>query len=66
MVDPTGAGDAFAAGFVAGRLAGEDPGRALARGVVAASYAIAAEGIAGLLAATPEGAADRLRGWFGE
>jgi sugar/nucleoside kinase (ribokinase family) len=64
VVDPTGAGDAFAAGFLAGWLGGEDLERSLARGVVSASFAIADWGAAGLLAATPAGAEARLAAWF--
>jgi sugar/nucleoside kinase (ribokinase family) len=51
VVDPTGAGDAFAAGFLAGMLAGDDTPRALRRGAVAASFAVRAWGAAGLMAA---------------
>jgi len=64
VVDPTGAGDAFAAGVWAGWLAGEPHPRALQRGVVSASFAIEAWGPDGLLAATPEAAEQRLREWF--
>lgn len=64
VVDPTGAGDAFAAGFLAGRLRGDPPRRAAERGVVAASFAIEDWGPEGLLRATPEAAAARMREWF--
>lgn len=64
VVDPTGAGDAFAAGVWAGWLRGEKNDRALARGVVGASFAIEAWGADGLLAATPDAAERRLREWF--
>jgi sugar/nucleoside kinase (ribokinase family) len=64
VVDPTGAGDAFAAGVWAGWLRGETSQRALARGVVTASFAIEAWGADGLLAATPQAAEGRLREWF--
>jgi cytidine kinase len=60
VVDPTGAGDAFAAGFLAGLLADEPLEAALARGVTSTSFALADWGPAGLLAATPEEAARRL------
>ena len=53
VVDPTGAGDAFAAGFLAGLLAGDDMPRALRRGAVAASFAVRAWGAAGLMSAAP-------------
>ncbi len=64
VVDPTGAGDAFAAGVWAGWLRGEANERALARGVVTASFAIEAWGADGLLAATPDAAEKRFREWF--
>jgi sugar/nucleoside kinase (ribokinase family) len=64
-VDPTGAGDAFAAGFLAGLLRGEGLERSVFRGVVGASFAIEAWGPDGLLAATPETAEARLAEWFG-
>jgi sugar/nucleoside kinase (ribokinase family) len=63
VVDPTGAGDAFAAGFLAGWLAGEGIEAALARGVVTASFAIEDWGTAGLLRASPAAAAARLAEW---
>ena len=63
VVDPTGAGDAFAAGFLAGWLGGDPIERALLRGVVAASFAIEDWGPAGLLAATREQAEARLAEW---
>jgi sugar/nucleoside kinase (ribokinase family) len=65
VVDPTGAGDAFAAGFLAGALRREALEKCLARGVVTASFAIEDWGAAGLLAATPEQAEQRLGAWFG-
>jgi sugar/nucleoside kinase (ribokinase family) len=64
VVDPTGAGDAFAVGFLCGILRGESPGRALARAVVSASFAIEDWGARALLRATPETAEARLRDWF--
>ena len=63
LVDPTGAGDAFAGGFLAGRLAGAGVGECLARGVVSASFALDDWGSAGLLAATPDEARRRLAAW---
>jgi len=39
--------------------------RAIEQGIVAASFAIEDWGPRGLLAATPEGAEDRRRIWFG-
>jgi cytidine kinase len=64
VVDPTGAGDAFAVGFLCGNLRGEAPARALARAVVSASFAIEDWGAAALLRATPEDAEARLSDWF--
>ena len=63
--DPTGAGDAFAGGFLAGLLLGEGPGPALQRGVVSASFALAENGPAGMLVATSKAAENRLREWYG-
>ena len=65
VVDPTGAGDTFAAGVLAGWLRGESHERALQRGIVSASFAIEDWGPAGILRATPEAAEKRLREWFG-
>jgi len=65
VVDPTGAGDAFAGGFLAGLLAGEGAPGALERGVVSASFALEAWGAAGLIAATPADARRRRADWYG-
>lgn len=65
VVDPTGAGDAFAGGFLAARLNGESPAVALQHGVVSASFAIEGWGASALVAATPDAARARLRAWFG-
>jgi sugar/nucleoside kinase (ribokinase family) len=65
VVDPTGAGDAFAGGFLAGWIRREPLERALRRGVVSASFAIEAWGPHGLIAATPKSAAQRMEQWFG-
>jgi len=64
VVDPTGAGDAFATGTLAGLLRGDPVEQALRRGVVSASFAVEDWGAAGLLRATPETAEERLRRWF--
>ena len=64
-VDPTGAGDAFAGGFLSGLLAGEAAAAALERGVVSASFALEAWGAAGLIAAMPAEARRRRAEWFG-
>ncbi len=64
VVDPTGAGDAFAAGFLTAVLEGLSVEAALARAVVTASFAIEAWGHQGLLDATREEAESRLAAWF--
>jgi sugar/nucleoside kinase (ribokinase family) len=64
VVDPTGAGDAFAGGVLAGWLTGEDLEGAIARGVVSASFALEDWGPATLLSATPESARARLNEWY--
>jgi ribokinase len=66
VVDPTGAGDAFAGGFLAGHLAGAPVERALAQALVAASFAMEGWGASSLAAATPADAAERLAAWFPE
>jgi len=64
--DPTGAGDAFMAGFVSAQWESDDVERALRRGIVTASFAIEAWGADGLLAATPETVRARLASWAQE
>jgi len=61
--DPTGAGDAFMAGFVTALLDGQPLDRCLRRGVVTAGIAIEAPGADGLLAATRQVALARLAAW---
>jgi len=51
VIDPTGAGDAFAAGFVSAHLEGLPVDACLDRGVVSASFAIEGLGAASLLEA---------------
>jgi sugar/nucleoside kinase (ribokinase family) len=63
-VDPTGAGDAFATGVVAGLLRGESAERALRRGLVSTSFALEDWGPRALLRATPSDAERRLAEWF--
>ncbi|MFT4083753.1 MAG: sugar kinase [Nocardioides sp.] len=53
VVDSTGAGDNFDAGFLAGLLAGESPDRALARGAACGAVAVTGLGGVGALA-SPE------------
>jgi cytidine kinase len=66
VVDPTGAGDAFAMGFVSAHLAGLAVEDCLHRAVVTASFAIEAWGSDALISATPDNAERRLRSWYGE
>jgi adenosine kinase len=44
LVDPTGAGDAYIAGLLAGLRAGRDPGVAARMGALAAAYVIEQQG----------------------
>ena len=60
VTEPTGAGDAFAGGLLAGLLLGDSWDRALARGLVSASLALEGQGADSLLGATPAAAAKRL------
>lgn len=60
VIDPTGAGDAFCGGFLAGMYLTGEPIQAALYGTVSASFAIAAPGIEGLLAANREQAQERL------
>ena len=60
-VEPTGAGDAFAGGLLAGRLLGEDADRAIERGLVSAGFALEGRGPEALLRATPAEAGRRLQ-----
>jgi sugar/nucleoside kinase (ribokinase family) len=63
VIDPTGAGDAFAAGFVSAHLEGLPVTACLDRGVVSASFAIEAVGAASLLEATRTDAEARIGQW---
>jgi sugar/nucleoside kinase (ribokinase family) len=63
VIDPTGAGDAFAAGFISAHLEGRSVDACLARGVVSASFAIEAVGAASLLEAASTDADARIRQW---
>lgn len=62
--DSTGAGDSFAAGVLTGLLRGEPTSRAVARGIVGASFAISTWGIDGLLETSAGEAEGRLASWF--
>jgi len=62
-LDATGAGDAFAGGFLAGWPDDRDLGAALTRGVVAASFALETMGARGLLDATRAEAQRRFDAW---
>ena len=63
VIDPTGAGDAFAAGFISAHLEGLPVEGCLDRGAVSASFAIEGLGAASLLDATPSDADARVRRW---
>ncbi len=65
VVDPTGAGDAFAGGFLAGYRETGQLDRAVEQGAVAASFAIGGWGARGLLGATRAAAEERLEAWHG-
>ncbi len=64
VADPTGAGDAFAGGVLAGRLRGEPLTAAIERGLVAAAIALEGQGAEALLAAGSEAAEARRRAAF--
>ena len=59
-IDPTGAGDAFCGGFLAGLMRTGDAFAAACFGTVSASFAVEAFGPFHLLGATPGSAAERL------
>lgn len=63
VIDPTGAGDAFAAGFISAHLEGFSVADCLDRGTVSASFAIEALGATSLLAATRTDADARIGQW---
>ncbi len=64
FVDPTGAGDGFAAGFLTAHLEGRSVDECLERAVVTASFAIQAWGPEAYLAATRADAEARRRAWY--
>jgi ribokinase len=59
-VDPTGAGDAYAGGFLAGLLLTGDPGEAALRGTISASFVVEGFGAAHALANAQDEARRRL------
>lgn len=65
VIDPTGAGDSFAAGFLSAHLEGRPVPECLRRGVVGASFAIEAWGPVSLLEATRADAEARYDQWYG-
>lgn len=64
MADPTGAGDAFAMGFLTAHLASLPVAACRERAVITASFAIESWGSDGLLAASLSRAAARQQQWF--
>jgi sugar/nucleoside kinase (ribokinase family) len=61
-VDSTGAGDAFAAGFLASRLAGRPPSQSLAAGARLAAQAVSAIGGRPVLVTAPDARLGRMGG----
>lgn len=64
VIDPTGAGDAFAMGFITAHLAGLPVEACVQRAIVTASFAIEAWGPKGLLGVTAPDAEARMRAWY--
>lgn len=64
VAEPTGAGDAFAGGLLAGLAWGEPMASALERAIVSASFALEGVCADGLLAATSQHANLRRAEWF--
>lgn len=60
VVDVTGAGDAFCGGFAAGLSLGDDALKAVQRGIVSASYAVASFGSMSLAQIEPVAVQNRL------
>jgi sugar/nucleoside kinase (ribokinase family) len=66
IADPTGAGDAFALGFVTAHVDGLPVEQCLRRARVTASFALEAWGPEGLLGATEASAMSRLQAWHAD
>lgn len=64
VVDPTGAGDAFATGTLAGLLRGEPADLALRRGLVSTSFVLEDWGPRAILGVSQGAAEARLRDWY--
>ena len=60
LIDPTGAGDVFCGGFLAGFAAGYDPLQAAMQGNISASFSIEGSGVFYLLDSMPGLAQARL------
>ena len=63
--DPTGAGDAFAGGFLAAVLKGGNIEDALDKATISVSFALEEWGAAGLMDARSDDATRRMREWLG-
>lgn len=63
--DPTGAGDAFAGGFLAAVMAGRTLQESLDQAIIAVSFALEDWGARGLAVAREDEARHRLREWLG-
>jgi ribokinase len=64
VLDPTGAGDSFGGGFLAGWLATGEVEDALERGVISAGVALEGLGVQGFMGVSPELAEQRRREQF--
>ena len=65
VVEPTGAGDGFAGGFLAGLINGDSVDEALQKAVVSAAFALESNDVAAHLSITANDAESRRRQWFG-
>jgi sugar/nucleoside kinase (ribokinase family) len=64
VVEPTGAGDAFAGGLLAGLCRGQSIEQALQKAVVSASFTLECLDIDAMLDVSPNDARARLAHWF--